>query len=143
MKFIEEKKLKEAFWEKFRYRKQIIKYQFECPIRHGAIDLLTIDHHGDRISLCAFEFKLDDIKKAIAQAEENLNYAHKSFIVLPDNKESLIKNKYMNYLQANKNLGVIVVALDGTWKMLKKAYDKNDRELTYNQTVFKLMLNLL
>lgn len=143
MKFIEEKKLRDAFWNKFKYRKEIIKYQFEAPIRHGAIDLITIDEHNERITLCAFEFKLDDIKKAIAQAEENLNYAHKSFIVVPYAKKELIQNKYLNYLNNNRHLGCICVKLDGSWEMVKKAYDKDDNQLYYNQYIARLLLGVL
>lgn len=148
MKFIEENKLKEAFWVKFKVRKNIVRFHFECPIRKGCIDLLTIDHFKtldgvDKVSLCAFEFKLEDIKKAIAQAEENLRYAHKCFIVIPSYKKELVINKYLNYLNVNRHIGVICVDLDGRYEIVKKCVDKEDDEIVYNQVIAKMMLNII
>lgn len=148
MMFIEEQKLKEAFWSKYNYRKNILRYQFECPIRNGGIDLLTIESLKDKdrtltVQVNAFEFKLSDIKKAIAQAEENLNYAHKSWIVIPHEKGKIIKDKYLNYLEQKKYIGCISVELDGRWTIIYQPWTQPDHHLKFNQGIAKLMLNEL
>ncbi len=83
MKFVEEKALKEHFWKKYGYRKNIIAYQFECQARHGGVDLLTVekvnDDKGFHLELCSFEFKLADIEKAFSQAYLNSEFCHKNF----------------------------------------------------------------
>lgn len=147
MKFIEERKLREAFWNKYGHRKNILGYQFENKSRTGGIDLLTVElvatKEKEYIQFVGFEFKLDDIKKAIAQAEENTNYVHKSFIVIPAEKKNLIEDKYMSYLKICKYVGVIGVQLNGTWEIIYAPWSKKDEELTINQDILKVAMNLL
>ena len=143
MKFIEERRLKEAFWDKYGYRSNILRYQFECPARNGGIDLLTVEKYQDRITLVAFEFKLDDIKKALAQAEEDLIYAHKSFIVIPSEKIDVVNDKYLDWIRSKRYIGVIGVDLDGRWHMSVKAQMQTDEALKFNQVVAKMLLNII
>ena len=44
MKFIKETELRDQFWKKYGYRSNILAYQFECPCRHGNIDLVTVEN---------------------------------------------------------------------------------------------------
>ena len=96
--FLNEKELKNKFWKFYNASNRAIRYQFECSIREGNADLITVEKYQDKYQLNAFEFKLSDIKKAILQAEGNLTYVHKSWIVIPIEKKELILNKYKNYL---------------------------------------------
>lgn len=109
LQFLYEKDLKNKFWEFYRNRKSIVKYQFESDARDGGIDLLTIEKYQNEYQICAFEFKLSDIKKALAQAEANLPFVSKSFIVIPAEKEQLIQDKYLSYLKEKHYIGVIGV----------------------------------
>ena len=143
MKFIEERRLKEAFWDKYGYRSNILRYQFESPARNGGIDLLTVEEYQDRITLVAFEFKLDDIKKALAQAEEDLIYAHKSFIVIPSEKIDVVNDKYLDWIRSKRYIGVIGVDLDGRWHMSVKAQMQADEALKFNQVIAKMLLNII
>lgn len=143
MKFIEEKNLREAFWKHYGYRSNILRYQFECPIRVGGVDLLTIEEFNGRIMVVAFEFKLADIKKALAQAEENLKYAHKSFIVVPEDKIQTVVDKYSDWIKSKKYIGVIGVNLEGKWTMPIKAQLQTDSNLSFNQMLCKIMLGKL
>ena len=43
IKFVEEVRLKEAFWDKYKYRSNILASQFESVARHGGVDLLTAE----------------------------------------------------------------------------------------------------
>ena len=43
IKFVEEVRLKEAFWDKYNYRTNILASQFESVARHGGVDLLTAE----------------------------------------------------------------------------------------------------
>lgn len=150
MMFIEEKKLKEAFWSKYKYRSNILRYQFESPIRHGGIDLVTVERVkydrselGESIQVNTFEFKLSDVKKVLAQAEENLAYAHKSWVVMPLEKTKIITDRYMDYLKQKKYIGVLGVELDGRWTIVVQPWTQPDSHLTYNQNVVRLMLGLV
>ena len=113
IKFVEEVRLKEAFWDKYKYRTNILASQFESVARHGGVDLLTAELVENKttketaIQFVSFEFKLDDIKKAIAQAEENSRFCHKSFIVIPLEKEKVINDRYKDYLKKAKYIGEI------------------------------------
>ena len=143
LKFIEEQELVEMFWKKYGYRQNIVRHQFESPIRKGGIDLFTVEIFDGRIYFVAFEFKLEDIKKAIAQAEENLKYAHKSFVVVPKEKVKTILDKYKDYLDKNRFIGVIGVETDGRWEICYKAMMQSDSYIQYNQEHFKLLLNIV
>lgn len=61
--FLYEKDLKKAFWDHYKDRKSVLKYQFECAAREGGVDLLTIEEYGGEYEICSFEFKLDNMKK--------------------------------------------------------------------------------
>ena len=150
MIFIEESKLKDAFWSKYKYRKSIMRYQFESPIRKGGVDLLTVERvpmqHSDQdeiIQINTFEFKLADIRKALAQAQENLAFAHKSWVVLPLEKCKIVQDKYMNYLREMRYIGVIGVELDGRWSIIVKPGTQPDSKIAFNQDIAKIMLNIL
>ena len=113
MKFVEEKALKEHFWKKYGYRKNIIAYQFECQARHGGVDLLTVekvnDDKGFHLELCSFEFKLADIEKAFSQAYLNSEFCHKNFVVVPMDKKKVILDKYSDYLGNIRVLDALVL----------------------------------
>lgn len=141
MKFVEEKALRDAFWKGYEHRSGVLRHQFEAPVRHGGIDLVTIEDYNGRIYFVAFEFKLDDIKKALAQAEENLKYVHKSFIVIPDEKCNTIIDKYDEYLKEQKWIGVIGVDYQSKrWNMHYPVSIKPDSLVTPSQEIWKLML---
>lgn len=137
--FLTEKELKETFWKNYNYSGRALRYQFECPIREGNADLITVESFQDNIQFNAFEFKLEDIKKAILQAEGNAPFVNKSWIVIPSEKENLINNKYKNYLNEIKTVGVITVEKGGKWQMIFKPLFQNEVQL--NQSILKLMLN--
>lgn len=139
--FLTERELKETFWKNYNYSGRAIRYQFECPIREGNADLVTVECFQDNIQFNAFEFKLTDIKKAILQAEGNCPFVNKSWIVIPSEKENLILDKYKNYLDEIKFVGVISVEKAGKWKMIHKPFFKNDVQL--NQAILKLMVKKL
>ena len=88
----------------------------------------------------AFEFKLTDIKKAILQAEENSRYVHKSWVVIPSEKENLIQNKYSSYLKELKYIGVITVESGGKWKMIHRPLMRADGEIELVQSILKMLL---
>jgi len=145
MKFIEEKKMRDSFWTKYGYRRNILAFQFECQARHGGIDLLTIETvHGrenkQEIQFVSFEFKLDDIQKALAQAQEDLIYCHKSFIVIPEAKTKIIQDRYMDYLKKTKFIGVIGVAMDGKWSIIHQPWTQNNEKLIVSQEILKMLI---
>lgn len=41
--FLSERKLKEVFWKNYNYSKRALRYQFECAIREGNADLVTVE----------------------------------------------------------------------------------------------------
>lgn len=61
---------------------------------------------------------LSDIKKAFLQAEGNLPYVNKSWIVIPIEKKNLILYKYKNYLDEKKYIGVIGVEPEGRYSII-------------------------
>lgn len=138
MQFLYEKDLKNQFWEHYKKRKSVLKYQFECQARDGGIDLLTVEEVQGEYQICAFEFKLSDIKKAFAQAEANLLFVSKSFVVVPVEKEELIQNKYLSYLREKRYIGVIGVEQGGRWKMIHQPYAQHT--VMMNQDIFKLIM---
>ena len=40
--FLTEQDLRDTFWANYNYNNRAIKYQFECPLRQGNIDLVTV-----------------------------------------------------------------------------------------------------
>jgi len=139
--FLTETELRETFWKNYNYSGRAQRYQFECPIREGCADLITVETFQDNIQFNAFEFKLTDIRKAILQAEGNVPFVNKSWIVIPSEKENLINTKYRNYLDEIKTVGVITVEQGGKWKMIYKPAFQNDIKLS--QSILKMMLNEL
>lgn len=137
--FLSERKLKETFWKNYNYSKRALRYQFECAIREGNADLVTVEEFQGNIQFNAFEFKLSDIKKAIAQALENSNFVHKSWIVIPIEKKNLIKDRYINKLERIAYVGVITVSDSGRWKMIYKP--KFRKDICLSQEILKLILN--
>ena len=136
--FISEKEMKEIFWKNYNRKGRALRYQFECPIREGAADLLTIERYQAEYQINGFEFKLTDITKALLQAEANLPYVNKSWIVIPDEKEELIQNKYMLHLKEKKHIGVMCVSAGGKFKIIYQPRFK--KEVIMNQIVFKLCM---
>lgn len=136
--FVLEKDLREKFWENYRYRKGLIKYQFEVPLRTGAADLLTVESYQENIQLNAFEFKLTDIKKALAQAEANLPYVNRSWIVVPADKKKVINERYLPFLQEKKYIGAIGVADGGRWEVIYQPRIKY--EFIGNSAIVKLLM---
>lgn len=116
--FLHEKELKNNFWEFYNNKGRAIRFQFECAIREGNADLITIEIYQEKYQINAFEFKLTDIKKAFLQAEGNLPYCNKSWIVIPEEKRELILNKYKNYLDEKKYIGVIGVESGGRYSII-------------------------
>lgn len=151
MKYIKEDDLRKQFWKGYNYRKNIIAYQFECPCRYGNIDIVTVelvkDSNGEtHIEFVGFEFKLDNITKAFAQAAYNSKYCHKSFIVIPAYKENLIRNKYSDYFKKYKNIGVITVDHPdngGKWHLIQKSSVNPDSSLELNQNLLKLCCHVI
>lgn len=138
MEYLYEKDLKKNFWEHYKKRKSVLKYQFESQAREGGIDLLTVEDVQGEYQFCSFEFKLSDIKKAFAQAEANLPFVNKSFIVVPVEKEELIRNKYLSYLREKRYIGVIGVEQGGRWKMIHQPYAQHT--VVMNQEILRLIL---
>lgn len=135
--FLTEKEIKETFWKNYNYSGRAIKYQFECDIREGAADLVTIEKYQDNFQINAFEFKLQDIKRVILQAKANAKYVNKSFIVIPVEKSELIRNKYLNHIK-EQGIGVITVEEGGRWELLIKP--KYQKEILINQAIINLMM---
>lgn len=138
MEYLYEKDLKKNFWEHYKKRKSVLKHQFESQAREGGIDLLTVEDVQGEYQFCSFEFKLSDIKKAFAQAEANLPFVNKSFIVVPVEKEELIRNKYLSYLREKRYIGVIGVEQGGRWKMIHQPYAQHT--VVMNQEILRLIL---
>ena len=136
--FLTENDLRETFWENYNYSGRALRYQFECPIREGCADLLTVERYQGNIQLNAFEFKLSDVKKAILQAQANSDFVNKSWIVIPSEKARLIQTKYLNHLQTIKYVGVIAVEQGGKWSMIHRPFFREDVRMC--QTVLNMLL---
>lgn len=134
--FLSEKEMKLKFWEKYNGSGRALRWQFECPIREGNADLITIEKYGDLYQINAFEFKLNDIKKVILQAAGNVPYANKSWIVVPIEKKEVILNRYINELDEKKHIGVMCVRTDGTYEIIYKPKIKSDLE--FNQILLNV-----
>lgn len=135
--FLTERKLRDVFWENYNYSGRALRYQFECPIREGNADLITIEKYQGNYQINAFEFKLADIKKALLQANENAQYANKTWIVVPAEKRDVIENRYMGYLREHQ-IGAILVEEEGHWEVLYRAYYHT--EIMLHQQVLKLAM---
>lgn len=114
--FLTENELREKFWKSYNGNNRAIKYQFECPIREGNADLVTIEKYQDNFQINAFEFKLSDIKKVIRQAEENALLVNKSWIVVPKDRESVINDRYLATCK-EKGIGIMYVEDGGRWSL--------------------------
>lgn len=136
--FLYEKDMRDLFWEKYRLRDNILSYDFEMG-RIGGVDLLTFEKLNGVFEINSFEFKLNDIKKAILQAKYNLLFSNKSWIVLPEEKEDLISTKYKREIKRIKGLGVITVKEDGYYSIFIKNYKKQDEKLSINQDIIRLI----
>ncbi len=124
--FISERELRDVFWGNYNRTGRAIRYQFEIPLREGAVDLVTLEKYQNKYQINSFEFKLSDIKKAILQAKANIPFSNKCWIVIPSEKENLIKDRYINELERIKNVGVITVEEGGKWKTILRPYFSND-----------------
>lgn len=135
--FLTEKELKEAFWRNYNYSGRALRYQFECPIREGCADLVTVEKYQDNFQINAFEFKLNDMKKVLRQAKGNAEVVNKSWIVVPEEKAEVVKNRYLAYLKENR-IGAITVAESGRWEVLIRA--PFQRKIRMNQAAVNLMM---
>ena len=68
--FLTEKELKDAFWKSYNNKGRAVKWQFECPVREGNTDLMTLEKYQENWQINAFEFKLTDIKKYFYRQKE-------------------------------------------------------------------------
>ncbi len=137
MEFLYEQELRDYFWSLYGYRKTIEAYRFETA-RRGGMDLATLERVRNRFEFCAFEFKLNDMKRVITQAKHNMQYVHKSFIVIPDTKEKLIRDKYWLEIVNQKYLGVITVEHEGRWNIIHQPRTQPDELITLNQSLLSL-----
>lgn len=85
--FLYKKDLKDMFWKFYNQKGRAKRYMFDCAIRDNGADLVTIEQYQGNYQINSFEFTLTDIKKVLLQAEENLKYVHKSWIVVPFEKK--------------------------------------------------------
>lgn len=137
--FLYEKDLKEMFWKYYNNKGRAKKFQFECPARKGNIDLLTIEQYQGNYQINSFEFKLEDIKKAFLQAESNLKFVNKSWVVVPIEKKELILNRYKNYLDEKKYIGIIGVHSGGKYEIIYQP--KFKEEVYINQVILNVCIN--
>ncbi len=101
--FLTEKRIKGCFFRKsYNNKGRAVKWQFECPVREGNTDLMTLEKYQENWQINAFEFKLTDIKKYFYRQKEIYLTAIKSRIVIPEEKKDVILNRYMNYLNEKK-----------------------------------------
>lgn len=152
MRFVTEKDLREQFWKMYRRgNRNIVAYQFECQARSGGVDLLTVEKVMDRegrgfhLEICSFEFKLSDLEKAFSQANLNASFSHKTFVVVPAEKEKTIEDRYADYYKRYPSIGCIGVNhpdADGRYTMFHKAKARKDEEISLNQEILKLCCKL-
>lgn len=154
MRYVSEVDLKEQFWKMYSKGKtNIIAYQFESKARTGGVDLITVekvenkDKGGFHIEICSFEFKLDDLEKVYAQAYANTPFCHKSFIVVPPNKQKAIEDNYADYYKKYSSIGCIAVEHPedngGRYKIFHYAHARPDDQVQVNQEVLKLCCKVL
>ncbi len=137
--FLTEKELRDTFWGNYNRKNRAKKWQFECPVRDGNADLLTIEEFQRNWQINAFEFKLNDIKKVFLQAEGNLPFCNKSWVVVPIEKTEVIKNRYINYLQEKKYIGVIGVEAGGRYSIVYQPQFK--KNMTFSQTILNVCMS--
>lgn len=137
--FLYENELRDTFWKSYNRKGRAKKYQFECPVRDGNADLITIEQFQTNWQINAFEFKLSDIKKVFLQAEGNLPYCNKSWVVVPMEKTEYIMKRYMNYLDEKKYIGVIGVEAGGRFSIVYQPKFKKD--MVFSQTILNICLN--
>lgn len=109
-------------------------------MRQGSIDLVTVEKFQEQYQINVFEFKLDDMKKVLLQVKGNIPYCNKSWIVVPEEKKKIISERYSNYLEDAKHIGVIVVAEGGKWEMIYKPLFK--RELVFEQPLLNFLIRV-
>lgn len=136
--FLYEKDLKQKFWKYYNNKNRAKKYQFECSIREGNADLVTIEQYQGEYQINSFEFKLENIKKVLLQAEANLNFVNKSWIVIPLEKKTLILEKYKNYLDNKKYIGVIGVTEEGRYEIIYQPQFK--KNILMHQEILNLCM---
>lgn len=136
--FLTEQELKETFWKNYNYRKRAQKFQFECPIRSGGADLITIECFQENWQINSFEFKLNDMKKVLLQAQGNLPFVNKSWIVIQEEKSQVVRDKYMNHICESKYIGIITVLQGGKWEILKQP--EFQKEIKWNQALLNLIM---
>lgn len=78
------------------------------------------------------------MKKAFLQAEANLKYVNKSWIVIPIEKEKAIQDRYLNYLKEKKYIGVIGVKEGGYYKILYQPWFQ--KEPIQSQAMIKVCM---
>lgn len=137
--FLTERELKEVYWKNYNYSNRALRYQFECPLREGAADLVTIERFQNEYQINSFEFKLNDIKKGLLQAKANIPYVNKSWIVVPSEKEKTVLEKYGSYIKEAKYIGVITVDEGGKWNVIIKPHFQ--KEIKINQAILKVLMN--
>ena len=137
--FLTEKELRDTFWENYNRKNRAKRWQFECPVRDGNADLLTIEEFQKNWQINAFEFKLNDIKKVFLQAEGNLPFCNKSWVVVPIEKTETIKNRYMNYLKEKRYIGVIGVEAGGRYTIVYQPQFK--KNMTFSQTILNVCMS--
>lgn len=135
--FLYEEDLKNSFWEKYKRRSNVKNYAFEVG-RKGGVDLVTFESLSNVFEFNAFEFKLEDIKKALLQAKHNLEFVHKSWLVIPEEKKNLIQNKYYTEIKSVRGLGVILVDEEGYYDFFVKPLPRDDKDIRLNKELLKL-----
>lgn len=136
--FLTEKDLKDSFWKNYNYAHRAVRYQFDCPLRDRETDLITVEKFQNNVQFNSFEFMLNDVKRVILQAKSNIPYVHKSWIVMPDEKERLLTEKYMPALIKEQYIGVITVDEGGHWTAIYKP--KFNNEVMLNQAILNLLI---
>ncbi len=136
--FLTEKDLRDTFWQNYNYSGRAIYHQFEAPMRYGCVDLMTIEKFQDKYQINAFEFKLNDIKKVILQAKANVEFCHKSWIVVPSEKAQVIQDRYSGILAEAKHVGVITVEEGGRWQMIYRP--KFQKEIVLTQQLLEFLM---
>ncbi|MDD3028093.1 MAG: hypothetical protein PHI41_08625 [Erysipelotrichaceae bacterium] len=136
--YLTEKDLKDNFWKKYNYNNRALKFQFEFIQSGRSLDLITGEKLGESYQLNAFEFKLTDIKKAIAQAKFNQEYFQKSWLVFPVDRKEVIENKYLSEIKSS-GLGLIFVSDDGTFDLYLIA--RNDKPRAISNEIIGWLLN--
>lgn len=77
------------------------------------------------LKFTAYELKLKEWKKAIIQASKNLNFAYKSYIVMPNDEAKKINKKYSDIFMLY-NIGLIGVDKNSYYYYIKpKIYNQN------------------